>query len=83
MTTSYGADRPTVARVIEGLLGAPQLRIQAAETAWLALLDYRESQVDFSDALTARLARAAGCVHVSTLDGRLAGSAGFRLLDER
>lgn len=80
MTASFGADRQTVARVVEGLLGAPQLRVQAAETVWLALLDYRESQADFTDALAGRLARAAGCVHIATLDAGVAGYPGFRLL---
>lgn len=80
MTAAYGADRPTVARVVEGLLGAPQLRVQEAETVWLALLDYRESLADFSDALTGRLALAAGCVHTATLDRQVAGHPGFKLL---
>lgn len=80
MTSVYGADRPTVARVIEGLLSAPQLRVQEAESVWLALLDYRESQADFSDALTGRQAIAAGCVHTATIDLRAAGHPGFKLL---
>ena len=82
LVSVYGADRPTVLRVVEGLLGAPQLRVQDAEAAWLAVLDYREDtfNADFSDALTARLAMAQGCRHTATLDRIAARQPGFQLL---
>jgi predicted nucleic-acid-binding protein len=82
LVSVYGADRPTVLRVLEGLLGAPQLRVQDAEAAWLAVLDYREDtfKADFSDALIARLALAQGCRHTATFDRVAARQPGFQLL---
>ena len=80
MTSLYDADRSTVARTIEGLLSAPQLALQESESIWLALLEYRESTADFSDALLSRLARAAGCGHTLTFDRAAAKHPGFALL---
>ena len=80
MISLYAADRATVVRVVESLLGAPQLRLQEAEATWLALLEYRDSQADFSDALIARLNAAAGCPHTLTFDRHAARHPGFRLL---
>jgi predicted nucleic-acid-binding protein len=82
LSGAYDADRATIGRVLEGLLSSPRLRIDQAEAAWLALLDYREagSRMDFSDALIARVASRAGCPRTMTFDRRAARSAGFELL---
>ena len=79
---AYETPRATVARILEGLLGAPQLRVQEAEAAWLALLDYQEPRfrADFSDALVARLALAQGCEKTLTFDRAAARQEGFELL---
>ena len=59
----YHAKRGTVVRVVKGLLGALQLRVQEAEAVCLAMLDYCEAafKADFSDALIARLGTLNGC----------------------
>jgi predicted nucleic-acid-binding protein len=80
MTSLYEADRPAVARAVEGLLTAPQLRVQDTEAVWLALADYRDSTADFSDALIAMLARSAGCEHTLTFDRAASRHPGFALL---
>lgn len=82
LVSAYGANRPMIERVVEGLLGAPQLRVQEAEAVWLALLEYREAnfKADFSDALIARLGALAGCAQTITLDRTAAKHAGFVLL---
>lgn len=80
MTSLYGADRAAVARAVEGLLSAAQLRVQDAEAVWLALQDYRDSTADFSDALIATLGRNAGCGHTLTFDRTAARHQEFALL---
>jgi predicted nucleic-acid-binding protein len=83
MVAAYAADRQTVAKVVEGLLSAPHVRVQEAESVWLALLDFREpaSKSDFSDALIVRLGSRAGCSRTVTFDRRAAKHAGFKLLE--
>lgn len=80
MTSLYHADRTAVARAVEGLLSAAQLRLQDAEAVWLALQDYRNSTADFSDALIATFARSAGCERTLTFDRAAARHPGFALL---
>lgn len=83
MVAAYGADRQTVATAVEGLISAPHVRIQDAESVWLALLDFCEpgSKADFSDALILRLGSRAGCSSTVTFDRRAAKHAGFELLE--
>ena len=82
LAAAYKADRDTIGRVVEGLLSTPRVRVQEAECAWLALLDYREpgSKTEFSDALVARLSLRAGCSRTVTFDRSAARNAGFELL---
>lgn len=80
MTSLYAADRAAVARAVEGLLSAAQLRVQDAESVWLALQVYRDSTADFSDALISTLGRSAGCEHTLTFDRAAARHPGFTLL---
>jgi predicted nucleic-acid-binding protein len=80
MVSSYGADRQTVHAVVEGLLSAPQLRVENAEQVWCALRAYAASKADFSDALIAELARDAGCQFTKTFDLTASRHPGFDLL---
>jgi predicted nucleic-acid-binding protein len=81
ITSVYSADRALIERAVEGLLSAQQLRVQDAESVWLALQDWRDSDADFSDALIARVALAAGCTHTCTFDRAAAKNSGFELLN--
>jgi predicted nucleic-acid-binding protein len=80
MVSSYGADRGTVQRVIEGLLSAPQIRVERAEQVWRTLDEYSHGRADFSDALISVLAREAGCLCTRTFDVVASRHAGFELL---
>jgi predicted nucleic-acid-binding protein len=83
MVSSYGADRKVVQRVVEGLLSAPQLRVQGAEQVWRAVQAYAQGKADFSDALISVLALDAGCRCTKTFDTVAARQPGFELLRER
>lgn len=80
ITISYGADRATVIKVVEGLLAAPQFKVQEAEQVWRSIRSYRESKAGFSDVLIAELARVAGCSKTYTFDRQAAKHGGFELL---
>jgi predicted nucleic-acid-binding protein len=80
MVRSYGADRATVQRVVEGLLSTPQLQIQDAEQVWRALQSYAQGKADFSDALIGALASHAGCRCTKTFDTAASKEPGFELL---
>ena len=79
----YHAKRGTVVRVVKGLLGALQLRVQEAEAVCLAMLDYCEAafKADFSDALIARLGTLNGCARTMTFDRTAAQHNKFDLLN--
>lgn len=81
MASVYRADRPTIGRIVEGLLSASQLRVEQAEIAWRALRLYGSSKLDFSDALIAELSVDAGCRITKTFDSRAARHPGFELLN--
>ena len=76
---SYGADRSTVHQAVEGLLSAPQVRVERAEQVWQALQAYAH-RGDFSDALISELARDAGCRCTRTFDVAASRQPGFELL---
>lgn len=80
MVSSYGADRQKVQQVVEGLLSAPQLRVQGAEQVWRAVQAYVQSKADFSDALIGELVLDAGCRCTKTFDAVAARQPGFELL---
>ncbi len=80
LTSCYALGRSQIAAVIEGLLTTEQLQIEAAESVWRAMRGYIESKADFSDALIAECARAAGCRKTMTFDRAAASMAGIELL---
>ncbi len=80
MVSSYGADRQMVRQVVEGLLSAPQLRVQGAEQVWRAVQTYSQGKADFSDVLIGVLALDAGCRCTKTFDAVAARQPGFELL---
>jgi predicted nucleic-acid-binding protein len=77
----YRADRPTLVRVVRGLLSASNIRVQDSEAVALAADDVESKTADFADALVARVARAHGCEHTVTFDRRAARQRGFQALD--
>lgn len=80
LTSIYAADRAKVAEILGGLLTTEQLNVESAELVWRASRRYLASKADFSDALIAELAIAAGCRKTVTFDRAAATTAGFELL---
>ena len=79
----YGVDRPGLAGIVEGLLTARQLVVEAPEQVWAALRAVRREGADFVDALVGARHRAAGCERTVTFDRRAARLSGFERLDGR
>lgn len=80
LVSLYSVDRAGVADVVGGLLTTEQLRVESAELVWRAKRQYEASKADFSDALIAECAFAAGCKRAITFDRTAAATSGFELL---
>jgi predicted nucleic-acid-binding protein len=80
LVSLYSVDKAGVAEVVSGLLTTEQLRVESAELVWRAKRSYETSKADFSDALIAECAVAAGCRHAVTFDRSAAATSGFELL---
>jgi predicted nucleic-acid-binding protein len=80
LVSLYSVDRAGVSNVVSGLLTTEQLRVESAELVWRAKRRYEASKADFSDALTAECAVAAGCKRAVTFDRTAAATSGFELL---
>lgn len=80
LTSLYFVDREGIAEIVSGLLTTEQLRVENAELVWRAKRRYEVSKADFSDALIAETAVAAGCKRAVTFDRSAAATSGFDLL---
>lgn len=80
LTTTYGASRAEMARVIETLLATGALFVEHADCAHRALAIYRATSADFADALIAAINANAGCTETVTFDKGAAKHAEMRLL---
>jgi predicted nucleic-acid-binding protein len=80
LVSLYSVDRSGVSEVVGGLLTTEQLRVESAELVWRAKRLYESSKADFSDALIAECAVAAGCKRAVTFDRTAAATSGFELL---
>jgi predicted nucleic-acid-binding protein len=80
LVSLYSVDRVGVSDVVSGLLTTEQLRVESAELVWQAKRRYEASKADFSDALIAECAVAAGCKRAVTFDRTAAATSGFELL---
>ena len=80
LTSLYSVDRASVSEIVSGLLTTEQLRVENAELVWRAKRRYEASKADFSDALIAECAVAAGCKRAVTFDRSAAATSGFDLL---
>jgi predicted nucleic-acid-binding protein len=79
LTRHYGVDRQRFADIARGLLSAQALRFDNVQAAWNALQAF-EDGFDFSAALLAELAAAAGCEATLSFDPQLARHPKARLL---
>ncbi len=80
LVSLYFVDRAGIVQVVSGLLTTEQLRVESAELVWRAKRRYEASKADFSDALVAECALAAGCKRSVTFDRSAAATSGFDLL---
>jgi predicted nucleic-acid-binding protein len=80
LVSLYSVDRTGVSDIVSGLLTTEQLRVESAELVWRAKRRYEASKADFSDALIAECAMAAGCKRAITFDRTAAATSGFELL---
>ncbi|PZX14897.1 putative nucleic-acid-binding protein [Palleronia aestuarii] len=78
---AYRFGRREIAGALEGLLGARELVIEAAEIVGLALSRYARGGPGFADQMILAQCATAGCSEVVTFDRQAAGGAGGRLLE--
>ena len=79
LSGSYDLERPQIAMALEGLLRAPEIVVEQAETVWQALRLFKGSKADFADCLIERSAAAAGCARTLTFDVSAAKHCGMVL----
>ena len=80
LQSSYKAERPEIARVLETLLRSRELVVEHAELVWQALRIFTRSGADFADCLIQRCGHAAGCDQTVTFDQRASRTAGMKFL---
>jgi predicted nucleic-acid-binding protein len=76
----YEYDRPSIAAVIELILGTAVFEIQNRDVVQRAMVDYRLGKADFSDYLIGYQNRALGCEDTVTFDRKLRHHEGFSLI---
>lgn len=80
LARAYGASREEITRVVETLLQAKELLVEAADTVWKALRMYSSSSADFADCLIERTCHDAQCEVTMTFDVKAATGAGMQLI---
>jgi predicted nucleic-acid-binding protein len=76
----YRLPRTDIAEAIEGLLGARELVMEAADRVAIAVDRYRKGGPDFADQMIALAGQGAGCQATVTFDRKAAGLPGMALL---
>ncbi len=76
----YGLGRDEIVPIVETMLGEKRLVLEHQNEVYFALAEYRTGDLDFSDALIAAIASAAGCGTTVTFDKRASRHRGFTLL---
>jgi predicted nucleic-acid-binding protein len=74
---TYKVGRKVIVEIVEGLLGADTLVLEHKDCAYFALAQYREGNLDFSDALIYEIADQSGCTTTVTFDRRASRRPGF------
>ena len=64
----YDLKPPQIIAALEGLLRAPEMIVERAETVWRALRIFASAKADFADCLIERCTAAAGCGRTLTFD---------------
>jgi predicted nucleic-acid-binding protein len=74
---AYRMDGTEIAAIVERLLQADALSVEAAQEVFLAMLTLRDGRGGFADALIALLGTRAGCLHTATFDRKALRISGF------
>ena len=77
---AYRMGGTEIAAVVERLLQADTLLVEAAQEVFLAMVTLRDGRGGFADALIALLGTRAGCVHTVTFDRKALRVPGFAAL---
>ena len=77
---AYHIGGTEIAAIIERLLQADTLVVEAAQEVFLAMLTLRDGRGGFADALIALLGTRAGCLHTVTFDRKALRTPGFTAL---
>lgn len=80
LVRGYGYNRDTIASIISRLLTVQELRVENAECAWRALIQYEQGRADFADCLIGEVNRMNGVEVTYTFDQRAADGDLFRLV---
>jgi len=80
LVSFYKYEKIHIATLIEGILRTPQLVVQDADSVWEVLSHYTSTNIDFADALIAKINRKTGYSQTATFDKKTAKIEGFELL---
>lgn len=80
---AYAQKKAQLLDLLQSMMESDELHIESKATAWSALAIYRDSVLDFSDAVILKSGADAGCMHTVTFDKAAAKTAGFVLLKSR
>lgn len=80
LESCYAADSSKIGEVVATLLRTDAIRVERADMVWQALRRFLATQGDFSDALIAELAQAAGCERIFSFDRGAVTRSGMTLL---
>lgn len=80
LKSAYGYARDQIAFALRQVLLTECFDVERHDLAWSALLDYQESNADFSDAVIARMNQLRGSETTYTFDRKAARLNGFTLL---
>ncbi|WP_321818078.1 MULTISPECIES: type II toxin-antitoxin system VapC family toxin [unclassified Paraburkholderia] len=80
LARAYELGRDEIVHVIETVLRARELIVEAAETVWKAVRLYAGSSADFADCLIERRCHDAQCEYTVTFDSKAAKTANMKLI---
>ena len=80
LSSNYKQTREEIALVIERLLEAGEINVMDSAVVWKSLKDYRASNMDFADHLSARQNEYTGCESTVTFDKKAARQPAFEVL---
>jgi predicted nucleic-acid-binding protein len=80
LKTIYRLDRESLSAAAMSLLSTPQVKVESASIALSAIKVFKSTNIDFEDALIAKLALNSGCDLIYTFDKNAVKHAGMSLL---